>query len=241
MRRSIDCPEPAAGRGGALIGAGVAALFLALAAAVAQLPAAASPLAAAVAARLAETGLGNPVNAVLLNIRGFDTLLETSILTLALAGLWALSPDEGWGGPPANFATIDPPEAALSVLLRILVPLGAMTAVYLLLLGAQAPGGAFQSGTILASIAILLVLARAMPAPAPSSLAMRCGAAIGFLAFAAAGFLSLLQGRPFLAFLPETAKAFVLGIEVVLTVSIAVSLFLLASGLPAPGAAAGRR
>ena len=41
-----------------------------------------------VATHLDTSGVGNPVTAVLLNFRGYDTLLEMAVLLVALLGVW---------------------------------------------------------------------------------------------------------------------------------------------------------
>ena len=43
------------------------------------------------AQHLAETGLGNPVTAVLIAYRAFDTMLEKVVLLLAVVGVWSLA------------------------------------------------------------------------------------------------------------------------------------------------------
>jgi multisubunit Na+/H+ antiporter MnhB subunit len=45
---------------------------------------------------LAETGLGNPVTAVLIAYRSFDTMLEKVVLVLAVVGVWSLAADRYW-------------------------------------------------------------------------------------------------------------------------------------------------
>ena len=52
----------------------------------------ATGLAGAVEQELARSGAENPVTAVLLNFRGYDTLLEIAVLTAALVSVWALGP-----------------------------------------------------------------------------------------------------------------------------------------------------
>jgi multisubunit Na+/H+ antiporter MnhB subunit len=42
---------------------------------------------------LPETGLGNPVTAVLIAYRAFDTMLEKVVLVLAVVGVWSLGAD----------------------------------------------------------------------------------------------------------------------------------------------------
>ena len=184
------------------------------------------------AANLRASGLANPVNAVLLNFRAYDTLLETAILVLALAGVWMLASDAAWREAPANFATGHAAEPPLIVLVKLLVPLVALSAIYLLFLGASEPGGAFQAGTILAAIAILLVLARIAPPPAPARPAMRWAVAGGFLVFALAGFATALFGRGFMDFPPTAAYAAIIAIEIALALSVAAALMLLAGSLP---------
>jgi len=69
-------------------------LILALAAGlgytVLSLPDQAHGLQNAVAGQLKNSGVSNPVTAVLLNFRGYDTLLEMVALLLALLGVWSL-------------------------------------------------------------------------------------------------------------------------------------------------------
>jgi len=72
----------------------------ALAAVVLLLPDPAPTLAPEAAQNLAETGLGNPITAVLIAYRSFDTMLEKVVLVLAALGVWSLAPDRYWGGGP---------------------------------------------------------------------------------------------------------------------------------------------
>ena len=58
--------------------------------AVLSLPDQASKLNGMVEANLQASGVHNPVTAVLLNFRGYDTLLEMAVLLLALIGVWSL-------------------------------------------------------------------------------------------------------------------------------------------------------
>ena len=66
---------------------------------VLSLPPDAVGLSAQVAANLETSGVSNPVTAVLLNFRGYDTLLEMVVLLLALLGVWSLG---GAGHPVAS-------------------------------------------------------------------------------------------------------------------------------------------
>ena len=64
------------------------------------LPEPAPSLAPEAVANLGATQLGNPVTAVLLGYRAFDTLLEKIVLLLAVIGVWSLAPDRAWGRAP---------------------------------------------------------------------------------------------------------------------------------------------
>ncbi len=58
--------------------------------------------------KLAATGLGNPVTAVLMAYRAIDTLLETVVLLLALVGVWSLAPDRVLGRLPGTASSRRP-------------------------------------------------------------------------------------------------------------------------------------
>ena len=64
-----------------------------LAGAMLELGPAAIDLRVPVAAHLADSGVTHPVTAVLLNFRGYDTLLEIAVLLLALLGILAVVGD----------------------------------------------------------------------------------------------------------------------------------------------------
>ena len=61
-----------------------------LLASLADLPTPAVNLPAIVNDTLSSSGVSNPVTAVLLNFRGYDTLLEVAVLMLALIGMLAV-------------------------------------------------------------------------------------------------------------------------------------------------------
>ena len=97
------------------------------------------------------SGVSNPVTAVLLNFRGYDTLLEMVVLLLALLGVWTV------GGKALRRQAA--PGPVLDTLARLLVPVLLLVAAYLLWVGAHAPGGAFQAGSVLGAAGVLLLLA----------------------------------------------------------------------------------
>lgn len=126
-------------------------MFAALAWVVLGLPPHSAGLQPQVAAQMAVSGVDHPVTAVLLNFRGYDTLLEMAVLLLACLGVWSLS--------PAVPLTDEAPGSLLAALPRQLVPLMVLMAGYLLWRGATGPGGAFQAGAVLGAAGVLLLLA----------------------------------------------------------------------------------
>ncbi|MEH6719871.1 MAG: hydrogenase subunit MbhD domain-containing protein [Aurantimonas endophytica] len=200
----------------------------ALAVVVLSFPVPAPTLAPRAAAALPGTGLGNPVTGVLLAFRALDTLLEKVVLILALVGVWSLAPDDRWGGAPGlRPATVPEPLVNLA---QALPPFGVLIAVYMFWVGADAPGGTFQAGTILAAMWLLVMLAGLQPVPRTGDQALRliliCGPAL-FLAIGLSGFV--LAGS-FLAYPEGLAKPLIVCIEAVLTLSIGATLALLVAG-----------
>ena len=82
-----------------LTGALAALVASAVGAAILMLPDPPPSLApeAAAAADSAGAGLGNPITAVLMSYRSFDTMLEKIVLILAVIGVWSVGTDKGMG------------------------------------------------------------------------------------------------------------------------------------------------
>ena len=195
-----------------------AALFAALlGAALLELGPPAATLAPLVAGTLAQSGVTHPVTAVLLNFRGYDTLLEIAVLLIALIGLTAVARR---GEAPAATAAVEP---VLTTLARLAAPLMVLVAVYLLWAGAHRPGGAFQAGAVLAAAAVLLHLTRLLPAWATPGTWLRAGLAGGFLLFLAIAAALLAEGA-LLKYPPAQAGLLILAIESSLTVSLGLIL-----------------
>jgi multisubunit Na+/H+ antiporter MnhB subunit len=204
-------------------------LFAALAAAVLWLPVRPG-LTAGVQQALAATGVGNPVTAVLLNLRGYDTLLETVVLLSALLAVWSLAADGAWGGRPGlrDHARRDGMLASFG---RLLPPAGLLVGVHLFWAGADAPGGAFQAATVLSAVWLLAIMAGvARPAPVTSR-SQRALLVAGPLVFLLVAMAALPFGG-LLVYPPAWAKALVLLVESSLTLSLAVTLGLLVMGPP---------
>ncbi|PZF77305.1 sodium:proton antiporter [Aestuariivirga litoralis] len=195
------------------------------------LPGAPVSLAAPVLERLPESGLGNPVAGVLFVYRSFDTLLEKVVLLLALIGVWALARDQDWGGVP-GLRLFQHPHSVLMLLARTLPPIGFVFAIYMTWAGADVPGGAFQGGTVLAAMWILVMVAGVRRVPRVSSPLLRLAIVAGPLVFLAIGFLGFVAPGVFLAYPDGLAKPLIVVMEVALTLSIAVILGLLIAGPP---------
>src|SRR4029078_9338937 len=83
---------------------------------------------------------------------------------LALVGVWSLAPDRFWGGRPGPRHQADP-LGVLAFLARRLPPVGIVVGIYIFWVGADHPGGAFQGGTILAAMWLLVMTAGLTDAP----------------------------------------------------------------------------
>ncbi len=178
-------------------------------------------LAQLVAAKLSASGVTNPVTAVLLNVRAWDTMLELAVVLAAVLAITALAPMRP---PPA------PAGQLLRGLVRWLVPLLIVTAGYLLWVGAHAPGGAFQAGALLAASLILLHMARLPGQPMIGLTALRWLLVIGIGVFATVGIITMLYNNAFLAYFPGSAGVLILLIEFAATLSIAAALVLAYAG-----------
>ena len=205
-----------------------AAVSLALMAAILLLPVPAPGLAPQAAAGLPSLGLGNPVTAVLIGYRALDTLLEKMVLLLALVGVWSLAPDRCWGGVPGRPPAA--PDETLALLGRVLPPLGILLGLHLVWVGADAPGGTFQGGAVLAAMGMLAVLSGQARLPATGTRRLRLWLAAGPVVFFAVGLAGYPLAGGFLAYPAPLAKPLILLIEFALTPSLALLLALLLAG-----------
>ncbi|HDP88772.1 MAG TPA: sodium:proton antiporter [Thioalkalivibrio sp.] len=193
-----------------------AVLALALAWAMWDLPPAPVALPAQVAGSLAISGVEHPVTAVLLNFRGYDTLLEVGVLLIALLGMLAA------GATPERMTAL-PPDPVLEGLARLLAPLMVLVAGYLLWAGAFRPGGAFQAAAVLAAAGVLLRLAGPVTAWTRPGRVLRLALAAGFVVFLAVAVLGLAQGA-MLEYPRAWAGSLILAVEAGLTVSLGLTL-----------------
>ena len=181
--------------------------------------------------RLPETGLGNPVTAVLIAYRSFDTMLEKVVLVLAVVGVWSLAADRYWGGAPGE-ARAERPEPTLAFFAQVLAPLGILVGVHVFWVGADEPGGAFQGGAILAAMWMIVMMARLTEAPQASAFWLRLALIAGPAVFLAVGVAGAVVAGGFFAYPPGLAKPLILFIETFMTFTIAVTLPMLVAGPP---------
>lgn len=207
------------------------ALAAGIAVAVLLLPDPAPTLATTAAANAGATSLGNPVTNVLMAFRAMDTMLEKVVLLLAVVGVWSLAPDSAWGGHPGQRHRSDP-KGVLAFLARLLPPIGIVVGIYVFWTGADHPGGAFQGGAILASMWLLVIMAGLTDAPPISGRRLRLALIAGPGLFLSVGIAGLCFGAAFLWYPPALAKPLILGIEVAMILTIAVTLGILLAGAP---------
>jgi len=164
---------------------------------------------------LEQSGVSNPVTAVLLNFRAYDTLLELAVLLAATLGILALG---------AERRPFRKPGLLLGGLVTWITPLLVMVAGYLLWAGAHAPGGAFQAGALLAAAIVMLRLGGMTSEGLPVSRLLRWLLAGGIAAFMLTGYLATFLDLAFLQYPEGRAGLLILLIESAAMLSIAFSL-----------------
>ena len=172
-------------------------------------------LADVAAARVPESGVSNPVTAVLLNFRGYDTLLELAVLLAAILGIWSSGPALPGYREAGN---------VLAGLVAWVVPLLILTGGYLLWVGGHAPGGAFQAGALLGAAGVTLRLAGHPGAGLPPEPLLRVVLGLGVLVFTLVGLTLWALGAGFLTYPPGLAKWRILFIESAATLAIGATL-----------------
>jgi multisubunit Na+/H+ antiporter MnhB subunit len=181
----------------------------------------------AAASQLARSGASNPVTAVLLNFRGYDTLLEIAVLFAAVAATWAIASR----GPRSSLAVPSTDsDPILLALVRLLVPFCVVMAAYLLWAGAAAPGGAFQAAAVLSAAGILLVVSGMVDESRVDHRVVHGAVAAGPLLFLGVAVAMSASGRAFLEYPTGAAGPLILVIETALTLSIGATLLSLFIG-----------
>lgn len=218
MEGGVAVREPAAAR--LLPGLVCVALFAVLAWAVLALPEG-EGLRPLVAARLPESGVSNPVTAVLLNFRSYDTMLELAVLLAAAVAVFSFGKAAPFPGPPGPLLGAFP---------ALLVPVMVLGAGYFLWRGAAHPGGAFQAGAVLGGAGVLWIL---LKGTASRAFMNRPLLAAGPLVFAAVGLGAAALGGRFLEYPAGWSGPLILAIEAAAALSIgAVLAVMFAGGRP---------
>ena len=180
-------------------------------------------LADAVASMQEQSGVESPVTAVLLNFRGYDTLLEVMVLLLAVIGVWSLAK----APVPYQKREISPVQMGV---VRLLTPVLCLVGAYLVWQGSHLAGGAFQGGAIFGAAGVLLLVSelnwlRALPASL-----LRIGLVLGPLTFVGTALYCLFVSGDLLAYTRGTAGWLILLIEISCALSIGLTLALLFGG-----------
>ena len=145
----------------------------------------------------------NVVNVILVDFRGFDTLGEITVLGIAGISIFALlqglrlfaPPNDARGLPWSSDA--HPP--IMQTLLRLLLPLMLLVAVYIFLRGHNLPGGGFIAGLIAAVALIVQYMANGIEWTGKRlNFDKHFLIGAGILIAASTGVVSMLLGYPFL-------------------------------------------
>jgi multisubunit Na+/H+ antiporter MnhB subunit len=172
---------------------------------------------APVAAAMARSGVEHPVTAVLLNFRSYDTLMEVVVLLAAVIVVWQV-----------ERGAADIPRPALGEIYqgfaRVALPVAVVAGGYLLWIGAEAPGGAFQAGAVLATVALLALLSHLYQPSAAHRPMTRGVFVVGTAVFALVALAVSGAGRVAFEYPLAHAKTLILLIEAFVTISIAATL-----------------
>jgi multisubunit Na+/H+ antiporter MnhB subunit len=185
------------------------ALFALLVLAIVDLPEKVSGLERQVLESLGDSGVSHEITAVLLNYRVYDTWLEVVVLLLAVISLLALqrttTPTFGEKEPGLG--------SVMEMYGRVAVPLGLLVGGYILWLGAQAPGGAFQAGSLVGAGLILAALGGVMSLVSFRGWAARAALAAGAILFLLAAAATLAFGYEMLEIRGDVASLVILALE----------------------------
>lgn len=177
-----------------------------------------------------ETGMGNAVTSVLLDFRGFDTLLEVVVVLLAVVGAYGMAPHGPALRPPG--VPREPRQPLLRWFVHRLAPVGLLVGGYLWWVGGEAPGGAFQAAAVFGAVYALLRVTGQESAPPPQGAAMRLLIVAGAVAFLLLGLSMLAAGRAFLDWPAAAAHGLIVTLEAILAASLGACLITLVAGVP---------
>lgn len=177
------------------------------------------------------------VTGVLLSFRAYDTLLESAVLMFAALLAMALMPDNSLRAATQTTGNLldYAKSSSFSWAFRLITPLLLLVGLWLLFAGTTEPGGAFQSGAVLAGMLILLHLAgvnldhfiHRWLTPLVIG---------GVSVFVLAGLLGPAVEQAWFSWPTPIAYGAILSVEITLTAGITAALFLLyLAMLPPPG------
>jgi multisubunit Na+/H+ antiporter MnhB subunit len=180
-------------------------------------------LAAAVASLQGQSGVESPITAVLLNFRGYDTMLEVVVLLLAVIGVWSLV------SAPFSDQKNDISPVQMGVV-RLLAPVMFLVAAYLVWQGSHLAGGAFQGGAIFGAAGVLLLVSEIPWLRMVPVSVLRIGLVLGPLCFTGIALYCFFLNGDLLAYPKGMAGWLILVIETTCAISIGLTLALLFAG-----------
>lgn len=187
---------------------------------VLSLPESAISLQVLVSENIDNSGVINPVTAVLLNFRAYDTFLEMVVLLAALLGVWSIKEV-----PIESISDIKNP--VLDTLVDLLVPFSILVSIYLLWVGAHAPGGAFQAGSVFGAGLVLLMLSGRQPFLNFKGFPLHFALIISVTLFIGISIYSIFATGELLKYPLSQASSIIFILEGMATVSIGLTLSLL--------------
>ncbi|MHB1323222.1 MAG: hydrogen gas-evolving membrane-bound hydrogenase subunit E [Coriobacteriia bacterium] len=196
-----------------------AGLFALVTRAILSLPGESAGLSVRVTEAAADNGISNVVTAVLLDFRGYDTLLEIAVLMLVTVAVFSLR-ETTMSPTPLS----ERPGPVLGALTRTVIPVMLLVAGHFVWIGSSRPGGAFQAGAVIGAAGILLALSGYSRPKWVGPRAISWVLSIGLLVFVGVAVYPVLLGEELLQYPAESRKALILVIEALLTLSIGASL-----------------
>lgn len=171
-------------------------------------------------------GLEQPVTAVVMVFRGYDTWLELSVLLTAVLALLGVEPAVHLArrGVPTE---VDP---LLGAFARLLLPLAVLAGGFLLWQGTRAPGGAFQGGALVAAALVLGFLAGMRVFRAIAGRASRLLIVGAFGLPLLLTLPALAAGKAMFSYPPGDPHGWLLVLEVATSLSVALALASLFTG-----------
>jgi multicomponent Na+:H+ antiporter subunit B len=163
-----------------------------------------------------DTGIISVVASILASYRGFDTMLETLVILSAGMGVLLISGEEKFIEKAQDKLT--------AVMIRIMLPIILLFALYIQFHGEISPGGGFQAGCIIATIFITYALGFGdnILLKTISNFNLKIITIIGISLYILVGMIGLLGGQDFLnynVFFGQTIGVMLVELGVGITVS----------------------